>query len=1127
MAKISLRAYLREIDHLIDSAGIDEAIAHCRYILQIYPKEVATYRLLGKAYLEKKRYADAADILQRVLSSVPDDFVSHIGMSIIREDEGNLDAAIWHMERAFESQPSNLTIQDELKRLYGRRDGIQPPKIHLTRGALARMYARGSLYQQAISELRAALAEDPQRPDLQVLLARMYLQTGQRLESAETCSTLLSKLPYCLEANQILAQILPGTERAGDAQAYLQRVQALDPYAAFTSPQIPAADQVPDAAISIDKYDGSIQEQIPSISEQPDWATSLGVDVSDLTPVGKGLPEWLSSPLGETPPFESEVGSFEGTPATQEDTSFVEPEHELEPEIRMEGAEETISEDGTGEEGESPIPFDFEGESPEGLEPGEIPEWLRSMAPPKAGAEGDQAAYQPDFLKEQAPEQGEEIPGWLQEIGEGQPVDDQSDLFTRETPEGEPEMPAWLQDIGAGVPGDIEEQIPEEEEILVDATPFEADEEQLSEWLSTETSGAIESPEVPEWLKQMSEASQEESEPTPEEEVEATADETPQVAAELPEVEDLGQQPEEEQIPEWMQEEADQSGEEFETPEWLQSMSDESAKEEQPPVPEPELVETFDSETAEPPEIETASISDLDREDQESALAWLEGLAAKQGAPEEELFSSPEERFETPPEWLSKFSQEMVAGEFSEEPSPLEAGEIEEEPLHDWLQAASLTEVESDEEAESLPEWLSAMEGESPPEGIQEPIESTPLEADLETESVSTEPPGDFDIPEWLSGIGEEAESGELEIGDWTTEADQEVPSMEEIAPQLTSTPESGTIYQVTEMIEGDTQPVRVTPEIPEEEASWSEDEIVSAEPLEVVEPFAPQVETEIQAEQVPFEEEVEPQTPAITGSVPESIETPEWVGEESIEPAPQEPPIVPTTEAEEIEELEQIPEWLQEFEEEEPEEYPPTAVLEELEVPPEEIIEVEEVTEIEVQPEEPEEEEPPVAAIPESIPHIPINSASFSQLEHIPGIGSVTAKSIVTYRQTNGPFTSLEQLQNVPGIGPVILENFKNWLEVDVVEEEQAITQDPALQRLAEARNALVEENLHEALDCYVGLVEEGKLLDDIIPDLEEMVAHQPQNLDILQLLGDAYLRGDHLQKALDAYTKAEELLQ
>jgi tetratricopeptide (TPR) repeat protein len=210
MARISLRAYNREIENLIERSQIDQAIAHCRHILKTFPKHIDTYRLLGKAFLESQRYGDAADIFQRVLSSMPEDFVSHVGMSIIREDEGNLDEALWHMERAFEMQPANGAIQDELRRLYGRRDGFEPPKVRLTRGALARMYTKGALYQQAIAELRSALAEDPKRLDLQSLLAHVYFKSGQRVEAVETCSNLLRKLARFPRSSQCGKRARPG-----------------------------------------------------------------------------------------------------------------------------------------------------------------------------------------------------------------------------------------------------------------------------------------------------------------------------------------------------------------------------------------------------------------------------------------------------------------------------------------------------------------------------------------------------------------------------------------------------------------------------------------------------------------------------------------------------------------------------------------------------------------------------------------------------------------------------------------------------------------------------------------------------------------------------------------------------
>src|SRR3990170_8518587 len=280
MAKISLRTYVREIENLIESGRLEQALAHCRHLLDIYPKHLATYRLAGKSFLEMKRYKDAADIFQRVLSSIPDDFISHLGMSIIREDEGNLDAAIWHMERAFEVQPSNAAVQVELRRLYGRRDGLTPPKVQLTRGALARMSAKSRLYTQAITELRAALSEDPHRPDLQVLLATIYALSGQSVAAAETCSALLNKLPNCLEANRILADILPGTERAGEAQVYRQRLEALDPYAAHLSPSAPTLEQVADDAVTLERLEYD-EIQAAGLPARPAWAASLGVSIDE------------------------------------------------------------------------------------------------------------------------------------------------------------------------------------------------------------------------------------------------------------------------------------------------------------------------------------------------------------------------------------------------------------------------------------------------------------------------------------------------------------------------------------------------------------------------------------------------------------------------------------------------------------------------------------------------------------------------------------------------------------------------------------------------------------------------------------------------------------------------------
>lgn len=56
----------------------------------------------------------------------------------------------------------------------------------------------------------------------------------------------------------------------------------------------------------------------------------------------------------------------------------------------------------------------------------------------------------------------------------------------------------------------------------------------------------------------------------------------------------------------------------------------------------------------------------------------------------------------------------------------------------------------------------------------------------------------------------------------------------------------------------------------------------------------------------------------------------------------------------------------------------------------------------------------------------VSLNSATLEQLDSLPGIGPTIAQDIITYRETNGPFTSVDQLLEVPGIGPARLERLR-----------------------------------------------------------------------------------------------------
>jgi tetratricopeptide (TPR) repeat protein len=333
-------------------------------------------------------------------------------MSIIADDQAKLDDAIWHMERAFEVQPSNAAIQAELQRLFGRRDGVEPPKIRLTRGALAHMYVQGELYTQAISEIRAVLLHDQNRKDMQVLLARAYSRNGQKAEAAELCSGLLAISPYCLDANRLMAELMPAVQDTEAAREYRRRVLELDPYAEFATGSEFNTETVPDGAVTLQRL-----EYIGGAAPVP---SPLGISLAAEGPSRKtanAVPSWLSS-----------------APAQMDLSPAPEQGHDEVPDFMREAGWHG----GASGAGEVPNELIDDSMAEAAATPGELPEWVRALAPSEESDEvsGAQPPQQqtPDWLRETdatAPgaadiadtdeysSPGSNTPDWLRELGRG------------------------------------------------------------------------------------------------------------------------------------------------------------------------------------------------------------------------------------------------------------------------------------------------------------------------------------------------------------------------------------------------------------------------------------------------------------------------------------------------------------------------------------------------------------------------------------------------------------------------------------------------------------------------------------------------------------------------------------
>ncbi len=228
MNEISLAEYRQQIVDTIDDGRYVEAVAHGNHILQHYPKDVHAYWLLGRALFEADSDQHAYDMFRRVLSVDPDRMLAWVGLSELAERQGNLEAAIGHLERAFELATDNDGIASHLRQLYGELEGREPKRLQLTGGALARLYLRGDLLSRAIAELQGLLEEDPDRVDLQMALAEALWRSRDRLQASQVCREILEVQPFNLTANLILGEILTRDGRA-EGNRYLERAEELDP----------------------------------------------------------------------------------------------------------------------------------------------------------------------------------------------------------------------------------------------------------------------------------------------------------------------------------------------------------------------------------------------------------------------------------------------------------------------------------------------------------------------------------------------------------------------------------------------------------------------------------------------------------------------------------------------------------------------------------------------------------------------------------------------------------------------------------------------------------------------------------------------------------------------------------
>jgi tetratricopeptide (TPR) repeat protein len=1208
MEKIPLRAYNREIEQLIDGDRSEEALEHCQRILEKYPRCLETFRLMGKAYLELHQYDKSEDAFKNVLSFVPDDFISNLGMSLLREKQTNLEGTIWHMERAFEAQSSNTAVQNELRRLYKQRDGVDTPRIRLTRGGLVRMYIKGDMLQQALSEIQSLLTDDPSRMDIRVVQAEALIKANKKDEALQVCQQILSELPYCYVANRLLFENKTPAIKIDEVQIIQQRLRELDPYYEFTSPNQPNPEQVSENEVLIDVPEGlgpktatilSGHDQLPSsfnafkeATENQFGSAEKGGWQTDQEMVGsrsdEQKPSWMESL--QTPSFQPEQikGTSSGNLPSTQNTGFnsgklmTTNDSSSQNDVPAGGNSQFSGHD---ESNATPNPFlAIPGNSIPAAEPGDIPEWLKALAtePPAASSDAITAPLRVPG-ETGVLQTGEENLEFLRNLqGEGSPTQQ------TEQPEDQVAMPSPIETI----PG------------IIAPNPFVNSTENTQPVPLEEGSAPVApSRDVPEWLRSATEPTHE---PSLEQAAEPPADQQM--------VKDLRQ----DLIPE--------------SPVNIPSNRDSAAIENQYQPPQSEFGEPSKPSDAETINPEIQATLDQVRRDTETKDKpdWLkhENLGSDIAALFEETKAAEPKEAEAEPDWMAQLREEneahpepassttpisvpnvpdwlFTSEETGGETAPIQStSPITHQPAPDWLAAARPDIFAQDFQMDKTDEKPAEFSGEPAGEStldfttsrdeanipgtvsgdVTPPVESQPDLSFLDSQpvdfmSADRRPLTDnLVMPEQPFGSRDEMDlSGAATTDNLPTdlaamlrlESESEFttnPLEPEMAPEIPMDKISGLTPPSTP---SQFQPVEPEIESQKEEASTSEQvfsksDLISQPEAEspVFEPFSRPIPSAVSSTEL-FPEPVEPEE-SVASKQAEGVSAvyePLTRPVESLPPMdffvspPEEPkPVQPEKPLADIPTIEEIIEAVTP-KTKEPELAPPVQFEEPVKPAP--VVEPKPVVKAPIEGKTipvsslPQVEMPPVVAKPAPQPVVveppapppappapPVTPTPVVQKAVVPPPPPVFVEPVAPPPVAVKPVAPKPVVEKPVAKAqvqePRVIKPARPVTPKPVRYEEKTIPVLPGIQRknagsadLSRAREAVSKGDISTALRRYIRLINSNKALDLVSGDLKELVRKHPKDYLVWQTYGDARLRSNRIQEALDAYAKAADLLK
>ncbi len=224
-----------------EAGRAEDAIAAMERAVELKPMFADMHYRLGVYYFDQRRYDAARRSFTHALEINNRFFRARVHLALAHRAAGNDDAALAELERARMACPGFYveTLENLIRSLRstdgGDPDALfrdlleeRPSSAQISRELAIQAIQNGD-DEEAIRELRKAIALKPDYPDLHNYLGIAYGNRGMIDDAVQEFETALKINPYYLKARLNLAILYYENDRYEEAQEQLDQVLAVQP----------------------------------------------------------------------------------------------------------------------------------------------------------------------------------------------------------------------------------------------------------------------------------------------------------------------------------------------------------------------------------------------------------------------------------------------------------------------------------------------------------------------------------------------------------------------------------------------------------------------------------------------------------------------------------------------------------------------------------------------------------------------------------------------------------------------------------------------------------------------------------------------------------------------------------